>query len=56
VVKLSPAVAELFQVELADYGINIFAHLLEPFQNYSDEQIEEYQWHKQVESHEEYYA
>jgi hypothetical protein len=29
--------------------------LLEPFQNYSDEQIEEYQWHKQVESHEEYY-
>jgi hypothetical protein len=37
VVKLSPAVAELFQVELADYGIYVFAHLLEPFQYDGDE-------------------
>jgi hypothetical protein len=37
VVKLSPAVAELFQVKLADYGINVFTHLLEPFQNDGDE-------------------
>jgi hypothetical protein len=37
VVKLCPAVAELFQVELTDYGINVFAHLLEPFQDDGDE-------------------